>query len=373
MELNYNFTTLLDSIAFIQGATLGALLIILNKKKHKSTFFLGLFLVFFSWKLLYFIFKDLNVSALYPELFLLPFNFSWLLFGLFFIYTQQVSGFSDYKEKYWVLMPGIVSFVLQLIIFFLPYQTKLTISESPWHDFLFTYLGICYSWGIGIWNLKVLNKHQIKVNNYFSMVESRELQWARFFLIYSLVSSVIIHILYYISPSNFYFKVIFSVFDLIAIYWVSFHGVVQRNVLSILTKKELYEISEKKPNQAQNEAPMTNDSMKKLIDEIDRHMINSESFTLTELTILDLAKALNIHPRRISTAINKIRRQNFNTYVNKFRIKKAELLLSDENSDNLSVEGIGNEVGFHSKSAFYSAFKKETGTTPSKYKKTIFD
>lgn len=96
-------------------------------------------------------------------------------------------------------------------------------------------------------------------------------------------------------------------------------------------------------------------------------MRTSESFVKSELTIVDVAKDLRIHTKQISTAINKVHHQNFNSYVNQFRIEKAIKLLREQDT-NLSIEGIGYEVGFHSKSAFYAAFKKVTGTTPTKFK-----
>nr|WP_299345259.1 helix-turn-helix domain-containing protein [Allomuricauda sp.] len=366
-ELNYNFVSLLDTVGFIQGMTLGILLVLLNKKRHKSTFFLGLFLIFFALKLLHYIFGGLNIPEVYPDLYLVPFNFSWLLFSVFFIYSQKISIFSEKKTKYWVLVPGIISFLAQSIIFFLPFETKETIAQSFLHEFIFTYLGIFYSWAIGIWNLRFLRDHQIEVNNYFSMVESRELGWAQIFLIYSLISSVIIHIMYYISPNNFYYRIVFAVFDLIAIYWVSFHGVQQYNVHRLLGQKEIKELIKVKSAENPKSELLSETYLKELMEQINDFMMNSEMFTYTELTIADLAEKLKVHPRRISTAINTLTGHNFNTYVNQFRIKKAKALLKKQEGLDLSIEGIGNEVGFNSKSAFYSAFKRETGLTPTKF------
>ncbi len=372
VDLNYNLQSILDILGLLQGITLGILLLILNYKHFRSTYFLGLFLVLFSLKLAIFIPKGLNIVQIYPELFLLPFNFSWLLFPIFFIYTQKVSIFSDQKIKYWLLYPGIISFALQVIIYFLPHSTKLAIAQSFWHELVFTILGICYSWVIGIWNLKLLNRHRTEVQNTFSLIEHKVLVWVRIFLIYSLSTSVLIHILYYISPENYYFKIIFSIFDLIAIYWVAVNGVIQRNVLSILDKKESG-IPSQNTLAIENDQRkiVTDEDLKTLMEDIDSYMKTTEAFVRTELTIIDLAEKLKVHPKRISTSINTIFNQNFNSYVNQLRIKKAKFLLTDQASSYFSIEGIGKEVGFHSKSAFYSAFKKVTGTTPTKYKERI--
>ena len=372
VEINYNLQSILDILGLVQGMTLGVLLIVLNYKHFRSTYFLGLFLFLFSLKLVNFIPKGLHIDHIYPELFLLPFNFSWLLFPIFFIYTQKVSIFSDQKIKYWLLYPGILSFALQLVIYFLPYSTKLAIAQSFWHELVFTILGISYSWIIGIWNLKLLNQHSTEVQNTFSELEHKVLEWVRIFLIYSLSTSVVIHILYYTAPENYYFKIIFSVFDLIAIYWIAFNGIIQRNVLAFLGKKEIGIPSidtfaiEKNPKKISKE-----EDLKAIMEHIDSFMKSNEAFVNTELTIIDLAENLNIHPKRISASINTIFNQNFNSYINQLRIKKAKTLLTDLSSNYYSIEGIAKEVGFHSKSAFYSAFKKVTGTTPTKYKENL--
>ena len=367
MELDFNLIALLDSVGIVQGTVLGILLIALNKRKNKSTFFLGVLLVLFAIERAPVILKESNVFEYYPELFCLPLNFYWLLFPLFYIYTQQISVFANKKIHYWILYPGIISFILQSFFFFLPYSTKFAITQLIWFD-LFFVTGLCYSWVVAFLNLKLLTKHKIEVNNYFSMVKNKELIWAENFLIISILGSILYMIQFYLIPENVFSRTFFLIFDLLIIYWISYQGIVQQNVFSISAKQESYDLSNiKKPTNSKVTA-IAIENLEALMSEIDNYMMTSESFIHTELTIIDLTKKLKVHPKRISTTINTIHGQNFNSYVNQLRIKKAKSLLENNKLESLSVEGIGNEVGFHSKSAFYSAFKKVTGTTPSKYK-----
>ncbi len=372
-NLDFNIQVLLDAIGLLQGTTLGILLIILNRRQNRSTFFLDIFLLFFSLELGVFISMDPAISERYPELFLLPFNFSWLLFPLFFIYTQQVSVLSRDKTKYWLLYPGIAMLIFQAYIYWLPFETKQIVAQSKWYSFVCWELGNYYSWIIGIWNLRILYRHRIEVQNTYSFITSKELQWARIFLIFLLTNSVISHILIYGFTQNFYHKIFFSVMDLIAIYWVSYFGILQRNVRSLLTINWDSDVSQKKPLEQKQSATVAPKKLEELMMKIDDHMALTESFINADFTIVDLAKGLEVHPKLLSTAINTYGKQNFNSYVNQFRIDKAEKLLKTKNMGNLSIEGIGKVVGFHSKSAFYSAFRRVTGTTPTKYKERIAD
>lgn len=53
-------------------------------------------------------------------------------------------------------------------------------------------------------------------------------------------------------------------------------------------------------------------------------------------------------------------------YMNKLRINKAAILLSEA---NMNILNVANECGFGSLSAFYHRFKKSMGCTPSEYRK----
>ncbi len=57
-----------------------------------------------------------------------------------------------------------------------------------------------------------------------------------------------------------------------------------------------------------------------------------------------------------------------NNYINSFQEEYAKELFASDKYKNLSIEGIGMEAGFHSKSTFYAAFRKIEGTTPAKHR-----
>ncbi len=85
-----------------------------------------------------------------------------------------------------------------------------------------------------------------------------------------------------------------------------------------------------------------------------------------------LAESLGISKNKLSYIINNTYKLNFNQLLNKKRIEKViRKLNTDKQWDNLSMAGIGQMVGFKSRTTFTKAFKDNTGMTPSKYIKSL--
>ncbi len=362
MDLNYNTVSLIDTLGLLQGLILGSLLMFIGLKKSKPTTFLGLFIIAYSLELLPSILDDIEFTRYHPRTAFLPLGNSWLLFPLFYIYVQKVSVFSNQRIKYNLLYPGLFVLAIQIAIFCLPLNRQLEIDDSIWYNLLELF-GIFYSFWIAYITVKWVNRHIKEVNNQFSSVTFKELKWARLFVVLGLIFTIS-WILVEIFFESEYTTLIFSCINVMLLYWISLRGILQHSISSL--------ISNQKPTSNSNKSDNTEKEPKQqsltLLKNLDEYIVKNEIFTKPELTIIDLADGLDVHPRKISNALNSVYQQNFNSYVNGYRIEKAKMLVKSDVANNLSIQGIGSSVGFQSKSSFYTAFKKVTGTTPSKYK-----
>jgi AraC-like DNA-binding protein len=88
-----------------------------------------------------------------------------------------------------------------------------------------------------------------------------------------------------------------------------------------------------------------------------------------DLTLAELARTINIPAHQLSQVLNDNLGKNFTSYVNGYRIHEARRMIAEGHP--FTLEAIGYEVGFNSKSTFYAAFKKIKATTPLMYKEEI--
>lgn len=78
-----------------------------------------------------------------------------------------------------------------------------------------------------------------------------------------------------------------------------------------------------------------------------------------------MAKRLRITPGLLSKVINSDCGQNFNDFVNAYRVREAQRLLADPRFAHYSLVGVALESGFNSRSTFNWVFKKVVGRAPS--------
>lgn len=98
-------------------------------------------------------------------------------------------------------------------------------------------------------------------------------------------------------------------------------------------------------------------------------LMREEIYVDPSLNLTLLAKRLNKQPYLVSRVINDQFNKTFPELLLSYRIKKAEELLLSSLNKTYTVEGIAYESGFSTLSAFYTAFKKETGMTPTQFRK----
>jgi len=88
---------------------------------------------------------------------------------------------------------------------------------------------------------------------------------------------------------------------------------------------------------------------------------------IPELNLARLSNLMKTKSEIISEVLNTSLNQNFFDFINKYRIDEFKLkCLSNENK-HLSLMGIAYDCGFNSKAAFYRAFNKFEGMSPTAY------
>jgi AraC-like DNA-binding protein len=113
--------------------------------------------------------------------------------------------------------------------------------------------------------------------------------------------------------------------------------------------------------------------------EIDAEMrteINQKLALITEkelylnpyFSLDDAAKELKVSKHILSQYVNEILGKSFSNLIKEYRIEKAKRLLESEKK--ITLESLGYDSGFNSKSTFFTAFKKSTGLTPAEYQKS---
>jgi AraC-like DNA-binding protein len=146
---------------------------------------------------------------------------------------------------------------------------------------------------------------------------------------------------------------------------IAFSLIIYLNILIFLYRKKTSDlfIAEKYQHKKIEPSEVTS-----LIEKLETIIQKEEVYSNSTLKLADLANLMEISTHQLSQLLNDNLQKSFSTYLTEFRIKKSCDLITS--GIDLKIEAVGYEVGFQSKSTFFAAFKKVTGTTPSLFKET---
>ncbi|MEQ8351229.1 MAG: helix-turn-helix domain-containing protein [Leptospiraceae bacterium] len=105
----------------------------------------------------------------------------------------------------------------------------------------------------------------------------------------------------------------------------------------------------------------------RVLKQLESLMENQKLFLDPDLRLSDLADELEMSSHQLSRILNETFSQNFNAFINSYRIAEAREQLIQE--PEKTVLAIAFDVGFNTKSAFNDQFSRITGMTPARFRK----
>ena len=130
--------------------------------------------------------------------------------------------------------------------------------------------------------------------------------------------------------------------------------------------------SRQKPEtESSSEADSENQILSQIFTQLNQKIEAETLHRQPRLSLNHLAESTGLNIRDISRAINLNSGKNFNDFINQKRIADIKSQLESSEASSSKILDLAFDVGFGSKSTFNAVFKKETGTTPSEYIKSL--
>ncbi|WP_299125353.1 AraC family transcriptional regulator [uncultured Tenacibaculum sp.] len=340
-----SFNTLLNTITIGASFMIGLLFLSAHFKNKKGNIFLGLFL----WSLSY-----MQLSEIEGDNFLskIETTFEVVLFILVFLFFYLIKTVNKpFKKWYWLLfVPGIL---MNVLLLFGNYDKE----NNEMEVFKIFYV---FNLALVIYVFKILKDHKKKVNNYYSNIEQKTLTWLKS-LIYFILLLHATFILENLIPIN---NSIPSIIIFAMVYWIGYNGFSQPEILNDVVDITKDKVKEIKQEDTLVESQKEYDYLKDTIQE-------KRLYAKQNITLRDLALSLEMKENRISALIKLHSKTTFYHFINRFRVEEFKKSMKSTKSKQLSVFGLAQEVGFSSKSTFYSAFKAVEGMTPKQYEQAL--
>ncbi|KYG78550.1 AraC family transcriptional regulator [Roseivirga ehrenbergii] len=329
---------LLSSLGVINGLLIGAFLVFRNQNKVANAYLGGLLLALSLriGKSVFYYFED-NVDLLILQIGLSACTF---IGPFFYLYTKAI--YKQHRKihtRNTVLLIILLASILTIGSVY-PYRNH----PAIWNGYII--YGIYYIWAVftllGLYNAVKMLKPVILKPSTMSKPQQH--------LAMLTIAMLIINLTYQMA-----------LYGLFTYIW---GALIFSFTLYFLLGRML--LSSKFFSPKPTDQPLANASKK--LEELNVLMDTQKPYINQKLKLDNLAVQAGLSKHSLSKLLNEEYRHGFAQYVKEFRVKEAKQLIHTRNE--LSLEGIGYEAGFSSKSSFFDAFKKITNSTPSEYRKS---
>jgi AraC-like DNA-binding protein len=259
--------------------------------------------------------------------------------------------FSFQKKHLLLFLPALLEIVTEFTSFYLRRNTNVSIPflKSPvW--FAFTeLLPIVWMVGVLMQYTFLLRKFSKQVNQNLAHLYKQY----SFLIVFSVLTVL------WIADGILHFQV-YAIIESILCMFLFVMGYI------VYFRSDFFEttsVTKSKPAEELFTAYNDEDSLLRLKNLLDQGKL----YLKPRLTVDDVAEKLNLPSRYVSYLINKKTQNNFNAFVNSYRVKEVLERLTDPKESHKTIVGIALDSGFNSKSSFNQIFKTIKGQSPSEY------
>lgn len=343
-----------------------------NKVNVSANRWLGLFFVFVALKVassLVFSFKIEHRYTILTGFVDLTTGFMPVLFYLSIV--QFATPGSINKRYYASFIPGIVIFLIVLPFHISGFKGY---PVPHWIDLMLAITVMLVS-NLQIWLFwllanRKLNQHQRNIRLVASNVAPVDLGWLRYTLNFIGVMMLIYvgNNLLKMRTHGLYEPIIYLGCGFV----ICYHLIAQKEIYpyqpgQIIEVSEVIEEFQHQPMVAKSRFDDETASRLKL--RLDQLMTNQRLYLDTELNLPQLAEHMQLSVHDLSYLLNEVVGSNFFQYINEHRVEEAKQLMLSGKYKHLNILGIAYSAGFSSKTTFNTAFKKQTGLSPSQFLK----
>jgi AraC-like DNA-binding protein/uncharacterized Tic20 family protein len=402
-DLQFDLYSLVLILTAMQGFIFAILLFFKRHQRRSINIHLSIILLAISLEVLHQFLIESNVIYHIPMLvgFVLPFD-SLVGIALFWYVRCATHPEKDNSAKQFIKHYAIFfsCVVLSLPFWLMDFQPKLELMQTGvidlhWSDWVFYTVGlqvpikiISFSAYLFL-SIKMLLEHKARIRDIFSYREKVTLSWLTNLLwlfLVGLFQGVSILIFFQDSEEVTAFMGFMGLFSAIAIFYLGIMGLMQPRIykrsersymrkVRELDEQESHALTDKSglstPSTSQHKykkSALTQKDMERISGKIDRLLEQESIYLEPDLTMPQLAEKLSISPNYLSQTLNIHYKMSFFDFINSHRINFAKEILKDPHHSNKSVIDIAVEAAFNSRSAFYSAFKKQVNMTPNQFR-----